>query len=177
MSNLISHQGKHADYYLNESKAFRLFWAKWAIENEVHGDTELTDLPSFAHNRFGIRQELSFNLCVTWIAAMTCVSEVRIRNPDYDANLLLQNTYKLNDRIYRAFVVSSAVMHGSICQLMRCCWHTEGFCDQYQRDETIEVYERCVMGLPKLDTASLTSALAELKIVFGPEKGAQLQRF
>jgi hypothetical protein len=26
MSNLISHQGKHADYYLNESKAFRLFW-------------------------------------------------------------------------------------------------------------------------------------------------------
>ena len=177
MSNLISHQGKHADYYLNESKAFRLFWAKWAIENEVHGDTELTDLPSFAHNRFGIRQELSFKLCVTWIAAMTYVSEVRIRNPDYDANLLLQNTYKLNDRIYRAFVVSSAVMHGSICQLMRYCWHTEGFCDPYQRDETIEVYERCVMGLPKLDTASLTSALAELKIVFGPEKGAQLQRF
>ena len=28
MSNLISHQGKHADYYLNESKAFRLFWVQ-----------------------------------------------------------------------------------------------------------------------------------------------------
>ena len=26
MSKLISHQGKHSDYYLNESKAFRLFW-------------------------------------------------------------------------------------------------------------------------------------------------------
>ena len=177
MSNLISHQGKHADYYLNESKAFRLFWAKWTIENEVHGDTELADLPSFANNRFGIRQELSFKLCVTWIAAMTYVSEVRIKNPDYDANLLLQNTYKLNDRIYRSFIISSAVLHGSICQLMRYCWHTEGFCDPYQRDETIEVYERCVMKLPSLETNALNSALAELKVIFGPAKGEQLQKF
>lgn len=28
MSNLISHQGKHALYYLNEHKAFRLFWVR-----------------------------------------------------------------------------------------------------------------------------------------------------
>ena len=28
MSNLISHQGKHSVYYLNESKALRLFWVR-----------------------------------------------------------------------------------------------------------------------------------------------------
>ena len=116
-------------------------------------------------------------MCVTWIAAMTYVSEVRLKNPDYDANLLLQNTYKLNDRIYRAFIISAAVLHGSICQLMRYCWHTEGFCDPYQRDETIEVYERCVMALPSLETDVLNSALAELKVIFGPDKGVQLQKF
>ena len=56
MSNLISHQGKHSLYYLNEHKALRLFRAKWDIENEIHGDTEVADLPSFANNRFvGLR--------------------------------------------------------------------------------------------------------------------------
>jgi hypothetical protein len=88
--------------------------AKWTI-HEVHGVTELPDLPSFAHNRFGIRQELAFKLCVAWVAAMTYVSEVRLNDPQYEANLLLQNTYKLNNRIYRSFVISAGVMHGSFC--------------------------------------------------------------
>jgi hypothetical protein len=108
---------------------------------------------------------------------MTYVLEVRIKNPDHDANLLLQNTYKLNDRIYRSFIISSAVLHGAICQLMRYCWHTEGFCDPYQRDDTTEAYERCVMKLPSLETNALNSALAELKVIFGPAKGEQLQNF
>ena len=177
MSNLISHQGKHSLYYLNESKAFRLFWAKWEIENEVHGDTEVADLPSFANNRFGIRQELAFKLCVTWVAAMTYVSQVRLSDPAYDANLLLQHTYELNDVVYRSFVISAAVLHGSICQLMRYCWHTEGFCDPWQRDKTIEVYEKYALLLPLLTDDALHGALIELKDVFGEEKGLALDAF
>ena len=177
MSNLISHQGKHALYYLNEHKAFRLFWAKWEIENEVHGDTEVADLPSFANNRFGIRQELAFKLCVTWVAAMTYVSEVRVNDPAYDANLLLQHTFELNDIIYRSFVISAAVLHGSICQLMRYCWHTEDFCDPWQRDKTIEVYEKYALKLPLLTDEVLHGALKELKEVSGEEKGRALDDF
>lgn len=120
---------------------------------------------------------MAFKLCVTWVAAMTYVSEIRLRDPEYDANLLLQNTYKLNNRVYRAFVISAAVMHGSICQLMRYCWHVEGFCDPYQRDDTIEVYEHCVSRLPELTDATLNAALIDLKALFGTAKGVQLQNF
>ena len=177
MSNLISRQGKHSPHHLNEHKAFRLFWAKWEIENEVHGDTEVADLPSFANNRFGIRQELAFKLCVTWVAAMTCVSEVRANDPACDANLLLQHTFGLNGIIHRSCVMSAAVLHGSICQLTRHCWHTGDFCDPWQRDKTIEVHEKRALTLPLLADEVLHGALKELKEVFGEERGKALDDF
>ena len=108
---------------------------------------------------------------------MTYVSEVRLNDPQYEANLLLQNTYKLNNRLYRSFVISAGVMHGSICQLMRYCWHCEGFCDPYQRDETIVVYERYVCRIHRLADEDLYGTLYDLKNIFGPEKGEQLQQF
>jgi hypothetical protein len=108
---------------------------------------------------------------------MTYVSEVRLNDPQYEANLLLQNTYKLNNRIYRSFVISAGVMHGSICQLMRYCLHCEGFCDPYQRDETIGVYERYVRRIHRLADEDLYGTLCDLKTIFGSEKGKQLQQF
>jgi hypothetical protein len=72
MSNLISNQGSHSKYWLNESKQMRLFWAKHELENGVSGDTDaLVGLPAWANNRFGIRQELSFYLIIAWDATMT----------------------------------------------------------------------------------------------------------
>ena len=108
---------------------------------------------------------------------MTYVSQVRIHDPAYEANLLLQNTYQLNDVIYRSFVISAGVMHGSICQLMRYCWHAEGFCDPWQRDKTIDVYEKYALRLHLLSDDVLYGSLAELKLVFGTEKGRTLDEF
>jgi hypothetical protein len=72
MSNLISNQGSHSKYWLNESKQMRLFWAKHELENGISGDTDaLVGLPAWANNRFGIRQELSFFLIIAWDATMT----------------------------------------------------------------------------------------------------------
>ena len=117
MSNLISHQGTHSKYYLNEAKQMRIFWAKHELENGVNEDTMAdVGLPAFANNRFGIRQELAFYLCVAWDSTMTLVfqllhlppsacdlrpfqrylSKIRLFDPEYDANLLLQNTFALN---------------------------------------------------------------------------------
>jgi hypothetical protein len=31
------------------------------------GETEITDIPAHAHNRFGIRNELAFKLFVSWV--------------------------------------------------------------------------------------------------------------
>ena len=74
MSNLISHQGTHSKYYLNEAKQMRIFWAKHELENGVNEDTMAgVGLPAFANNRFGIRQELAFYLCVAWDSTMTLV--------------------------------------------------------------------------------------------------------
>jgi hypothetical protein len=67
-------------YYLNESEEFRIFWAKWTMEEEMFPDTEITALPAFAHNRFGIGHELAFKLYVCWIAAMTYISTVRLND-------------------------------------------------------------------------------------------------
>jgi hypothetical protein len=36
---------------------------------------------------------------------MTYVSTVRLNDPQYEANLLIQNTYALRNRIYRSFVI------------------------------------------------------------------------
>jgi hypothetical protein len=144
MSNLISNQGQHAEYHLNES------------------------------NRFGIRHELAFKLCVSWVAAMTYVSTVRLNDPDYDANLLLQNTYALNNRIYRAFVIALGVKYASIAALMRFVWHTEDFCSVHQRDATIDVYEKWVVKLHSLQEENLEGALKDLQGLFGEEKAASL---
>ena len=112
--------------------------AKWTIENEVFADTEISDIPAFAHNRFGIRHELAFKLCVCWVAAMTYVSTVRLSDPDFDANLLLQNTYALNNRIYRSFVIALGVKYASIATFFRFVWHTEAFCSAHQRNNAID---------------------------------------
>ena len=163
--------------YLNGDLPAPLPQAKWTIEHEIHSDTEISDLPAFANNRFGIRQELAFELCVTWVAAMTYVSIVRLNDPQYEANLLLQHTYQLNDRVYRAFVIASGVTYGSISQLMRYCWHTEGFCNPFQRDRTIDVYEKYICLIQDLTDESLEGTLKELKSVFGNEKAGRLDSF
>ena len=153
------------------------FQAKWTIENEIFGDTELTDIPAFAHNRFGIRHELAYKLCVCWVVAMTYVSEVRMHDPEGDPNLLLQNTFLLRNRLNRAFVIALGVKHGSIAALMRFVWHTEGFCSVHQKNDTIAAYEKWVRKLGDLTMPDLEGCLDELKTIFGGDKAVALQKF
>jgi hypothetical protein len=68
------------------------------MEEDIFPDSEITSLPALAHNRFGIRHELAFKLCVCWrIAAMTYISTVHLNDPQYEANLLVTSTYTLNN--------------------------------------------------------------------------------
>ncbi len=143
----------------------------------VFGDTEITDIPAFAHNRFGIRHELAFKLCVCWVAAMTYVSTVRLNDPQYEANLLIQNTYALRNRIYRSFVIALGVMYTAIAELMRFVWHSEAFCSVHDRDKTIDIYIKYVCLIESLEERHLKGTLMELKMLFVDTKAESLQKF
>jgi hypothetical protein len=151
--------------------------AKWTIENEIFGDTEITNIPAFAHNRFGMRHELAFKLSVSWVAAMTCVSTVRMNDPQCDANLLLQNTFALRNKVHRSFVIALAVKCGAIAELMRCVWHTDAFCSVHVRDQTVETRQKHLRRISSLQEEDLNGTLTELKALFGGEKAEALQKF
>ena len=107
---------------------------------------------------------------------MTYVSVVRLNDPEYEANQLLQHTYQLNNRVYRSLVIAAGVTYGAICQLMRYCWHAENFCSAGQRDDTIEVYEKYILLLPTLSDEALYGSLHSLKTIFGEAKAVDLQQ-
>jgi hypothetical protein len=134
------------------------------MEEEMFPDTEITALPAFAHNRFGIRHELAFKLCVCWIAAMTYISTVRLNDPQYEANLLITSTYTLNNRVYRAFVVALGVKYAAIAELMRFVWHSDNFCSVHQRDATITIYAHWVQKIHTLLNEDLEGAYLQLEV-------------
>jgi hypothetical protein len=81
---------------------------------------------------------------------MTYVSTVRLNDPQYEANLLIQNTYALRNRIYRSFVIALRVMYTAIAELMRFIWHSEAFCSVHDRDKTIDIYIKYVCLIESL---------------------------
>jgi hypothetical protein len=141
------------------------------------GETEITDIPAYAHNRFGIRHELAFKFCVSWVATMTHVSMLRLNDPQCDANLLLQNTLALRNKVCRSFAIALGVKHATMSELMRHVWHTEGFCSVHQRDATIDTHCKCLRKIETLGDGDLTGTLKELQTLFGEEKSAALQAF
>ena len=108
---------------------------------------------------------------------MTYVSTVRLNDPQYEANLLIQNTYALRNRIYRSFVIALGVMYTSIAELMRFIWHSEAFCSVHDRDKTIDIYIKYVCLIESLEKQDLEGTLMELKTLFGRKKGESLQKF
>jgi hypothetical protein len=120
---------------------------------------------------------LAFKLCVSWVAAMTYLSTVRMNDPQYDANLLLQNTFALRNKVYRSFVIALGVKYGAIAELMRYVWHTDAFCSVHQRDQTVEIYQKYLRRISSLKEEDLNGTLAELKDLFGGEKADVLQNF
>ncbi len=103
-------------------------------------------------------------LCVCWVAVLTYVSTFRLSDPQYEANLLLQNTYALRNRILRSFVIALGVKYGSIVALMRYVWHREDFCSVHQRDATIAIYATYVVKIQSLYCDDLEGTLRELKV-------------
>jgi hypothetical protein len=95
---------------------------------------------------------------------MTYVSTLRLSDPQYEANLLLQNTYALRNRILRSFIIALGVKYGSIAALMRYVWHSEDFCSAHQRDATIAIYAACVVKIESLQCNDLEGTLRELKV-------------
>jgi hypothetical protein len=153
---------------LNESKEFRIFWAKWTIDNHMFPDTIVTALPAFAHNCFGIRHELAFKLCVCWVAVMTYISTMRLTDPSADSNPLLKNTFILTNTLYRSFVIALGVKYGAIAALLRFVWHTDDFCSVHERDATINIYEKWVCRIETLTNEDLCGTLIDLKVCQHP---------
>ena len=108
---------------------------------------------------------------------MTHVSTLRLNDPQCDANLLLQNTFALRNKVYRSFVIALGVKHATMSELMRHVWHTEDFCSVHQRDATIDTCWKHLRKIETLDDGDLTGTLKELQTLFGEEKSAALQAF
>ena len=98
-SNLVSSQGKHGAYFLNERKQFKVFWARTVLENGEDPEVHLTTMPSFNNKRFEIQSELAFHVCSYFNGVMKYISDIRLEDPDYEANQLLVNTYSLCNTI------------------------------------------------------------------------------
>ena len=98
-SNFVSSQGKHGAYFLNERRQFKVFWARTVLENGEDPEVHLTTMPSFNNKRFEIQSELAFHVCSYFNGVMKYISDIRLEDPDYEANQLLVNTYSLCNTI------------------------------------------------------------------------------
>ena len=117
-------------------------------------------LPSFANNRFGIKQELAFYLIVAWRCTMTYVSNVRLFDPDAQTNKLLTSTFSLNHVVYEAFVLALAVQFTSINGLMRYVWNVPGLCSIHESDSPSYL---CTLTSRILIVSSLSTVDAHFK--------------
>ena len=108
---------------------------------------------------------------------MTYVSEVRVFDPEYEANKLLTNTFALNRVLNECCVIALAVQFGSINSLMRYTWNVPGLCDIHQRDQTIDLYHECVLSLPDMTETSYNKCFNGLVAMFTAEKAAQITAF
>jgi hypothetical protein len=93
----------------------------------------------------------------------------------YEANMQLQNTYTLRNKIYRSFVIALGVVYSAIAELMQFVWYSEAFCSVHDRSKTINIYMKYVRLIESLEERDLKGTLMELKILFGDSKAESLQ--
>ena len=130
----------------------------------------------FCDSRFEIQQELAFHEVGMWKMVMRYVSDVRLEDPDFAANLLLVNTYEMNRVIEESAVLQRGLTFASITCLTRFYQSKKDFVTLGEAIELMDIQIECVRALPSLDIAALEQAYTSFCQYLGEDRANILRR-